>query len=151
MNQDLIARAISQVMPSAIATGLFVSLATFQAPSGTFDAGGAPDGLYGDVPGLVNIPCTAPPPSEARIQATENRALAEITAAEWHHVLLNAWYPQLDAGWRGTGLPIGAWRIVIGDNDGTGHMVRGFAYDIAGVESDSQSQMTRVTAKLATI
>lgn len=145
MNQNLIARAISQVMPSAIATGLFVSLATFQAPSGTFDAGGAPDGLYGDVPGLVNIPCTAPPPSEARVQATEVRALAEITAGELHHVLLNGYYPAVDLGWRD------GWRVMLGDNDGTGHMVRGFAYDLMGVESDSQSQMSRVQVKLSTI
>ncbi len=151
MNQDFIRLAILEVMPAALATGLFVSLATFQAPSGVFDDAGAANGNYADVAGLTNIPCTAPPPSDARIQATENRALAEISASEWHHVLLNAFYPSLDQGWRGDGTPTGAWRVIIGGNDGNGNLIDGFAYDIAGIESDSQSQMTRMTAKLTTI
>ena len=141
MNQAFIENAIQNVMAAAIQTGLFVSLATFQAPSQDFDSAGAWDGTWTNVSGLVGIPCTAPPPSDARIQATENRALAEITASEWHHVLLDAWYPALDAGWRGDGTPAGAWRVLID----------GFAYEISGVESDSQSQMTRLTARLTTI
>ena len=142
MNQDLIQLAIAGVMPAAIATGLFVSLATFQQPSGVLNELGIPDGNYTDVVGLANIPCTAPPPSDARITATENRALAEITASEWHHVLLDAWYPDIDLGWRGEDpAGTGAWRVLID----------GYPYNIAGVESDSQMQMTRVTARLVTI
>ena len=141
MNQAFIENAIANVMPAAIATGLFVSLATFKAPSQVFDSAGAWAGTYSAVAGLVDIPCTAPPPSDSRIQATENRALQEISASEWHHVLLDAWYPQLDAGWRGDGTPAGAWIVTIDGAD----------YEIAGVESDSQSQMTRLTARLTTI
>ena len=138
-------------MPTFIWTGISASSthgftivmarATFQAPSQVFDAAGAWSGTWADVDGLVNIPCYAPPPSDARIQATENKALEEIVSAEWHHVLLSAWYPQVDAGWRGDGSPAGAWRI----------MIDGFPYEICGVESDGHSVMTRVTAKLSTI
>ena len=127
------------------ASGLLSSLCTCQAPSGVFDDSGAPDGNYVDVSGLVNIPCTAPPPSDARIQATEVRALAEITAAELHHVLLDNYYPAIDLGWRG------GWRLMLGDNDGEGNLINGFAYDIMGVESDSQEQLTRIEVKLATL
>ena len=141
MNQAFIHNALAGVMPAALATGLFVSLATFQAPSQDFDAAGAWDGTWSDVVGLVDLPCTAPPPSDNRIQATENRALEEIASSEWHHVLLNAWYPSLDEGWRGDGTPPGSWRILID----------GYPYEISGVESDSQMRMTRITARLTTV
>jgi hypothetical protein len=122
-------------MPEVIATGLLVSLFTAQMPSGNLGPSGAPDGLYIDVAGLVNIRCTAPPPSDARIQATEIKQLADISAAEMHHVLLDAWYPALDNGWRD------GWRCVVDS----------VAYDIMGVESDSQMRMTRVMIKLVTV
>ena len=141
MNQAFIENAIAGVMAEAVATGLFVSLATLQYPSADYDSAGAFNGTWTNVSGLVDIPCTAPPKSTSDIQATENRALQEIVSAEWHHVLLDAWYPQIDQGWRGDGDPPGAWRILID----------GFPYEIAGVESDSQMQMTRVTAKLTTL
>src|SRR3974390_591549 len=135
MNQSLLYE-LNQVMPDSIETGLFSSLFTAQAPDGAQLAGGAPSGIYGNVAGLVNIPCMAPPPSTARVQATEVKALTEITSSELHHVLLDDWYPALDAGWRGDDVSgTGGWRCVI---DGT-------VYDILGVESDSQSQMTRVS------
>ena len=135
MNQQIIQAAIRGVMPQVRATGLLVSLFTAQGPSGTLTPAGEPDGTFANVAGLVNIHCTAPPNADARIQATELKSLEEIVAAEMHHVLLDAWYPTLDAGWRN------GWRCVID----------GFVYDIMGVESDSQSQMTRVSVKLATI
>ena len=135
MNQALIQRAIQRVMPAARATGLFVSRATFQSS----DAADFPDGwfsgVYADIPGLVDIPCTAPPVSEARIQATEVKALQEITASELLHVLLNGWYPAIDAGWRR------GWIILIDS----------IQYDLLGVESDSQSQMTRVSVRRVSI
>lgn len=141
MNQDFIRNAILDVMPAALATGLFVSLATFQGPTQTYDSAGAFAGTWTDISGLVNIPCTAPPKSTGDISATENRGAQEILAAEWLHVLLGGWYPELDAGWRGDSTPAGSWRVLI---DGT-------AYEVMGVESDSQMQMTRVMAKITTM
>ncbi len=146
--------AIWNVLPSVRRAGVLNwLLATFQAPDGTFDEWGTPGSGYVDVAGLTLIPCMAPPPSEVRVQATEVRALAEITATELHHVILDGYYPAADQGWRGDGTPAGAWRLLIGDNDGTGQMVPGtsFAYDIMGVEASSFNQETRVQVKLTTI
>ena len=142
MNQAAITLAIQGVMPAAIATGLFVSSFTAQEPVPTIGPTGAVEFDYTDVAGLINIPCMAPPESTGSITATEVRALEEITASELHHVLLNGYYPTLDAGWRGE------------NSDGKGAwiaLIDGFQYEIAGVESDSQSQMTRVRVKLATV
>ncbi len=145
MNQALIQRSISRVMPAARATGLFVSLGTFQSS----DAADFPDGFYSgtyqDLPGLTNLPCTAPPPSEARVQATEVKALQEITGSEMRHVLFEKFYPALDAGWRD------GWRLLIQEADGSGGFQPGVAYDVLGVESDSQSQMSRCEVRLTTI
>ena len=142
--------AIEYVMPMTVATGLFVSLFTAYEPNGGFGPTGAPDDVpvsdYMPVAGLTDIPCTAPPITAASIQATEVRALEEITGSEIHHVLLNAYYPALDAGWRGE------------NANGTGGWIcqvqwqgAWYSYNIMGVESDSQSQMTRVKIKLATV
>lgn len=129
-------------MPAAVATGLFFSLFTAQEPVPTQEANGAIQFDYVNVAGLVDIPCMDAPESTDAIQATEVRALEEITSAEIRHVLLNSWYPQLDAGWRGENADgKGAWIA----------LVDGFQYEIAGVESDSQQKMTRVRMKLATV
>lgn len=142
MNQDFIGLAIQGVMPAVVATGLLVSLFTAMEPVPTIDSTGAVLFDYTPVAGLVNIPCTAPPESTGSIVATEVRELTEIVSSELHHVLLNAYYPTLDAGWRGENSDgKGAWIAVID----------GFNYEIAGVESDSQSVMTRVRVKLATL
>jgi|SRR5215472_3065497 len=135
MNQQTIQFDLNAIMPEVIATGLLVSRFTAQAPSGNLGSTGAPDGTFVNVAGLVSIRCTAPPTSDARIQATEIKQLADIAAAEMHHVLLDAWYPALDNGWRD------GWRCV----------VDGVAYDIMGVESDSQTRMTRVQIRLVTV
>ena len=121
---------IENVMAEAIGTGLFVSFCTLQEPSGDFNASGAPDGLYVDVAGLVDIPCMAPP-----INAGETRTLAEIEASDMQRVLLAGYYPTIDAGWRN------GWRAV----------VDGVAYDLAGVRGDRQSQMKELTVKLVTV
>lgn len=135
MNQAIIARAIQKVMPAARATGLFVSLATFQSSDFSDFPDGFYSGNYQDVPGLVNLPCTAPPQSELRILAKEVKTTQLITDMAPLHVLLDKFYPTLDAGWR-----IG-WRVVI---DGT-------IFDLQGVEHDSQSQMSRVLVLEVTV
>jgi len=128
-------------MAEAVATGLFVSLFTAQEPVPTIGPTGAVEFDYTNVAGLIDIPCMSAPTSTGDLQATEVRALTDITASELHHVLLNAWYPQLDQGWRGE------------NSDGKGAwiaLIDGYQYEINGVEADSQSQMTRVRVKLAT-
>ena len=141
MNQAFIHNAIQGVMAEAVATGLFVSLFTAQEPVPTIGPTGQVEFDYTNVSGLINIPCMSAPPSTGDLQATEVRALTDITASELHHVLLNGWYPQLDQGWRGE------------NSDGQGAwiaLIDGYQYEINGVESDSQTQMTRVRVKLAT-
>ncbi len=135
MNQSL-SYELDGVMPAVIATGLLVSLFTAQSPSSALGGTGAPDGTYANVLGLVNIACTAPPYAfgDSSIRASEMKSIPEIAAEGFLHTLLDGYYPLLAAGWRG------GWRCLI---DGTN-------YDILGVESDSQSKMTRVSVRLVT-
>lgn len=135
MNQALLAGDIAAVMPAAIDTGLFPSLCTFRSPSGVLTDSGAPDGLYVDIAGLVAIPCTAPPVSTARLQASEIRSMAEILATEPHHVLLAGYYPAARAAWLG----------------GAQAVIDGLAYTVMGVEHDSQKTMTRVSVRTGSI
>lgn len=124
---------IAGVMPAALASGLFVSLATAQAPDGNFGPSGAPSGVFANITGLVDIPCMDAPPNDARIQATEVKAVEEILAQGWRHVLLGGFYPQFVAG-------VGAgWRVI----------VDGIIYDLIGAENDSQSTQTRLHLRLA--
>ena len=146
MNQAFIHNAIQGVMAEAVATGLFVSLFTAQEPVPTQGANGLIEFDYVDVAGLINIVCMAASQSPSSIQATEVRALEEITASELHEVLLPAYYPQLDAGWRGEAADgKGAWICQV--------QWKGvwYSYEIQGVGSDSQSQGTWVKIKLATV
>ncbi len=135
MNQSL-SYELDGIMPAVIATGLLVSLFTAQAPGSVLGGTGAPDGTYANVLGLVDIRCTAPPYSfsDTGIKADEMKAVPEIAAEGFLHTLLEGYYPLLAAGWRS------GWRCLI---DGTN-------YDILGVESDSQSKMTRVSVRLVT-
>ncbi len=135
MNQA-ISYELDGIMPAVIATGLLVSLFTAQYPSTVLGGTGAPDGTYTNVLGLVDIACTAPPYAfgDSSIRADEMKAVPEIAAAGFLHVLLDSVYPLLNAGWRG------GWRCVID----------GVNYDILGVESDSQGKMTRVSVRLVT-
>ena len=135
MNQSL-SYELDAVMEAVRETGLLVSLFTAQSPGNVLGGTGAPDGTYANVLGLVDIACTAPPYSfgDSSIRAEEMKAVPEIAAAGFIHTLLDGYYPLLAAGWRG------GWRCLI---DGTN-------YDILGVESDSQSKMTRVSVRLVT-
>lgn len=135
MNQLSIQDALLNVMPAALATGLFVSLCTLQAPSGNVNPDGSPDNTFVNVAGLVNIPCMAPPLTDSNIQATEVKSLAEILSEAMLHILLNKWYPQIENG------ASQGWQAVI---DGT-------VFDLMGAESDSQGQMTRLKVRLAKV
>lgn len=129
---------IAAVMPAVRATGLLSSLCTitrFPADDpASFDAGGAPvAGIeYQPVSGMIDIPCTAPPlMTTDRVQASELRALRQITAEDSRHVLLNGYYPT------------------IRDDDRA--VIDGAAFEIANVEHDSQKQMTRLAVQVVTI
>ena len=101
MNQA-ISYELDNIMPQVIATGLLVSLFTAQMPSSVLGGTGAPDGTYANVLGLVDIACTAPPYAfgDTSIRADEMKAVPEIAAAEFHHMLLDTYYPLLNTGWR---------------------------------------------------
>jgi hypothetical protein len=134
-NQNLLGYTLPEVMPAAIATGLFVSLCTIQQPDGVLIDAGQPSGNYINVAGLVNIPCMAPPMSEARLQATEIRAMDDIEAFAPLHVLLNAWYPQIKEG----------------VSQGWIAVVDGVVLTLLGAESDSQMQMTRLAVRFGAV
>jgi len=145
LNQALIQRAVERVMPAAIATGLYVSLATFQSS----DANDFPDGFYSGqyqaLSGLTNLPCMRAPSSPSSIVATEIKGLSDIMANELLDVTFTAYYTTLDAGWRQ------GWRVVIGDNDGAGNLINPVDYDLMGVGVDSQSQHSAAKVRLVTV
>lgn len=138
MNQGL-AYEIAAVMPAATLTGLFSSLCTIQQPDGALIGAGQPSGTFTNVAGLVNIPCVDAPPSIARVQATEVKAIAEIMSIGLRHILLNGYYANIIGGnLSATGL---GWRAI----------VDGITYDILGAEADSQLTQTRLDLRLATV
>ncbi len=124
---------LSQVMPQVIATGLLVETFTAQAPSNAQTTTGAPTGSYVPVSGLINIPCMSAVQSLTGIEPTEIRDLEEILAKAPRHVMLNADYTALLAGWRN------GWQAVITYPDGTVT-----TYMIIGCETDSACTHSRV-------
>lgn len=147
MNQNPIPSMVQQVMPAVVRSGLGRSLCTIQAPDQTFGPSGAPSGNYANVAGLINIACMDAPPSIARVQATEVKALAEIMQKGMRHLLLFGFFPQLVAkSGEGTisqgGVALG-WRAQVTEPDGTVIL-----YDILGAECDSQTTQTRLELQL---
>jgi hypothetical protein len=140
MNQNAIALAIAGVMPAARATGLIHALATFQNPSGLLTANGTPDGNYVNISGLIDVNVMAAPSGGAggNIQATQQKAVSQDTFSNKSHVLMDGYYPAVEACWRFGGRMILNGQIY--DNN-----------DICGVEADSQSQMTRVEVMVVTV
>ena len=137
MNQSILYE-IDAVMPAAVASGLFVSLCTIQQPDGVLTPAGSPSGTYTNVSGLVNVPCMDSVPSDARIQATEVKELADIMNKGLRHLLLNGYYPQIITPAIPDGQIPSYWRSI----------VDGVTYDILGVEHDSQNQMTRMEMQI---
>jgi len=122
---------ITAVMQEALATGLFVSTVTIQEPDGVLVGSGQPSGNWVDVAGLVNITAINAPISDSKILADEMKTLEETMAVNLRHVLLDGYYPQIAPYQRA--------------------FMDGVGWDIIGAEADSQSQMTRLHLKLATI
>lgn len=142
MNQNIIQQSVARVMPAVRATGLQVSLATFQSPVQNFSTGMQPDSWL-DVAGLVGIHCQLGPETDGSVQAHETRgqvgnitvASATVASTNLHRLELDDFYPAIEDGWRD------GWRVVV---DAT-------PYNITGVEHDSQSQVTRLRVQLVTI
>lgn len=120
-------------MPQAVQTGLFVSLATIQAPDGLDNPNGTPSNNFNTV--YANIPCMDAPPSIARIQATEVKDIAEIMSKGLRHVLLDRFFADA-LNWSGLG-----YRAIID----------GVVYDLMGAEVDSQDSQTRIDLQLVTV
>ncbi len=137
---------LAAVMKEAKRTGLFTTtLCTVQLPSGNVGPSGAPDGLFVNLTGVVDIDCMSAPPSSARIQATDVKSLQEIMNIWLRHVLLDGYFPQIVAA-------VGAGaRAVMTTVDQFGVVVETVNYDILGSEADSQIQMTRLELKFASI
>jgi hypothetical protein len=126
---------IQNFMPQAISGGTFQSLATLQAQSTTQGPTGNPLNTFANVTGLINIPCMDAPPSMARVQATEVKAVSEIMSKGMRHVLLNQCFPDA-INWSSYG-----YRCV----------VDGVTYDLLGAENDSQLTQTRLDMQLVTV
>lgn len=126
-----LSQELANVMVEARSTGLFTSLCTIQQPDGLLGVSGAPSGTFTTVPGMDSIPCMAAPPSSARIQATEIKGLEDIMSLGLRHVLLDGYFPGI----------LSQWRAVLNNIN----------FDILGSEADSQTQMTRIQMRLASI
>lgn len=129
---------LAAVMPEALATGLFVSRATFQAPDGVIIGAGQPSGNFVEIDGYADIQCMNAPESNLRITANEAKSLAEVESSNSGHVLLQGYYPEINDHTE--------WRVVI--TDATGAPT---TFDVLGAEGDSQSKMTRVKVTVITV
>ena len=143
MNQQWIADGIDGVMALALATGLFRSFVTIQAPTGTLGPSGAPTGSSTDVPGLVSIVCMDAPKFEAnwRLSGEEMQRSDQVMSVSERHVLLDDYYPLLsqETNWGDVG-----WIAQLTDAGG-----RTSEYDIIGADADSQKKMTRLALQKA--
>jgi hypothetical protein len=127
MNQDL-TYEIEQVMPLAVESGLFVSMATILSPSVTQGPTGNTTSEFTAIDGLTDIQCMNAPLSEARISSTEMKDVSRVIAAGMRHVLLASFFPNCKE-----------WNEL-----GYACTVDGVLYDIIGAEADSQEIMTRL-------
>jgi len=128
LNQDILQIAISQVMPAARATGLFVSRASFTKAPDTQGPTGNPTDDWQPVSGMQDLPCMDAPEKLFSPSATEARNMAEILSESYRHVLMDRYYANLvNASENG-------WRAIID----------GVEYDILSTEADSQRTQTRI-------
>ena len=137
---------LAQVMPAALGTGLFVSLASFVKPIQTQGATGNSIGGYTPIAGLQNIPCMNAPErtGAAGNSSNEKRTPAYIEAERGRAVLLDAYFPTLDTGFT-TGAGLG-WQVSITDPGTPAQM-----YIFLGGEGDSQHTQTRCRLQLVTL
>lgn len=133
--------AVSQVMPQAVATGLFVSSCTFLTPDGVVGSSGAPSGNYVPINAtLSNIPCMDAVPREGSIEATEMREIKDIQSKGYRHVCLAGYFypaifPLIQQG----------LQAIIADQVGS------TTYNVFGAEPDSQNTQTRLHLEVISV
>ena len=133
-------------MPVAFGIGLFTSLASFFAPVQTQLATGNYVGTQTPIPGLQNIPCMNAPAAAGLIglSSDETRLIPHVEAERHRHILLNAYFSQLDTGFaQGAGL---GWTLQVINENGSVETL-----DFLGGEGDSQQIQTRVRAQVVTV
>lgn len=137
---------ISQVMPAALATGLFVSSASFVSPLRTQGATGNSTGGYTPVSGLQNIPAMNAPRASGVLgmSSGEKRSVPYIEATRLRHMLLQGYFPQLDTGF-GEGAGAGL-QVEVTEPSGLTNL-----YNFLGGEGDSQQILTRVQMQLVVV
>jgi hypothetical protein len=133
--------AISQVMPQAVRTGLFVSTCSVLQPDGHLDTSGAPSGAFAAVASLTSIPCVNAVPGEGSIAAKQDRAPDQIQTQAYRHVALAGYYydtifPLLEEG------------LVADVTDALGVVTR---YNLRNAEPDSQGTQTRLTLEVTSV
>ncbi len=141
MNQNALTFPLQQYQRYAYNQGLFPSLCTVQSPDQGRGPTGNLVGTFTNVPGLVDLPCQDAPPSIARVQATEVKAVADIMSHGLRHVLLNQCFVDAPADATGQGWSSKGYRCVID----------GVTYDLLGCENDSQLSQTRLDLQLVTL
>ena len=144
MNQNTLQLAVRRVMPMVRRSGLLASLATFQQPAGAttedpagnLDDSGFPLGVWQDVAGLVAIPSMFSTTATGGNSSGANSAksLQETQQNAPKMLVLDDRYPAAEQGWRN------GWRV----------LVDGVAYDVMGIEGDSQGQYTHCLVRLLT-
>lgn len=128
-------------MPLYIESGLATSLASFQMPDGESTTNGSPSGAYLPVAGMQSIPCQDAPESIARIEATEKKTMEQIETSRLRHILLTGYYPQIPNG-------VDNLWIVIVQEILNGQVVDTNTWQVFGSEADSQTRMTRISARI---
>ncbi len=135
-------------MPTVRASGLLVSLCTIQKPTGNQAADGTLDGLYTPIAGLIGIACTTPPSASAKgMPATEVRGPADTLALKPIHLLLDAFYAEVEDAWLGTPTQVGGAIATISSPPNFTPK----DYTLISAENDSQIQMVRMEIRLGKI
>jgi hypothetical protein len=144
--QQGLAIELDQVMPSAFATGLFVSSASFLAPSETQGSTGNSIGGPSPIQGLQDIPAMNAPRAAGLIGMSSDEKLefSHVEAKRLRHMLLQGYFPQLDTGFaEGAGAGL---QVQVLDPSGITTL-----YRFLGGEGDSQQKMTRVQMQLVAV
>ena len=133
--------AISQVMPQAVKTGLFLEHCTISQPDGVLDSFGAPSGTFVPVTGLISIPCMNAVTREGSMLANQQRDVPEIKSSAFRHVALAGYYYD-------TIFPLIKEGLIASVTDALGVAT---TYNVRGAEPDSQGTQTRLSLEVVSV